>query len=400
MTTSQDFVTWSCSEALDPDFLMQALLAEGSDIRRFGNGSTHTTIYFPEVKAFHIALPPLTEQRRIVAKLDALDASSKRARADLDRIPALVARAKQAILEKAFRGELTSDFRRTHCCAAQSHAEIRLEIDDKRQEVWRSWQSEQNLKRSYKPPQDVDWTPGFELPEDWQWCSVDQLCAASQYGSSAKTNDDAAGVPVLRMGNIQDGKLTFTNLKFLPENHAEFPELMLKNGDLLFNRTNSPELVGKTAVFEGFSRPCSFASYLIRLRVAAYQPRLLAAYLNSSIGRLWVRSVVTQQVGQANVNGTKLAGLAVPFMHEDEQLEILRRIDSAFAKIDRIAAEAASASALLDRLDQALLSKAFRGELVPQDPADEPASELLARIQAARAAAPKAKRARRTKETP
>jgi len=78
MATSQDFVTWSCGICLDPDFLMKALLAEGDDIRRFGEGSTHTTIYFPEVKAFHVALPPIREQRRIVAKLDALSARSKR----------------------------------------------------------------------------------------------------------------------------------------------------------------------------------------------------------------------------------------------------------------------------------------------------------------------------------
>jgi type I restriction enzyme S subunit len=77
MATSQDFVTWSCRHALDPDFLMNALLAEGAGIRRFGEGSTHTTIYFPEVKAFHVALPPVPEQRRIVAKIDSLIGKSK-----------------------------------------------------------------------------------------------------------------------------------------------------------------------------------------------------------------------------------------------------------------------------------------------------------------------------------
>jgi type I restriction enzyme S subunit len=76
MATSQDFVTWSCSAKLDPDFLMQALLAEGDGIRRFGEGSTHTTIYFPEVKAFHVALPPLPEQRRIVGKINSITSRS------------------------------------------------------------------------------------------------------------------------------------------------------------------------------------------------------------------------------------------------------------------------------------------------------------------------------------
>src|SRR5262249_6522778 len=72
MATSQDFVNWVCSDALDPRFLMYALMAEGDHILNFGKGSTHTTIYFPEVLAFHVCIPPLTEQRRIVAKVEEL----------------------------------------------------------------------------------------------------------------------------------------------------------------------------------------------------------------------------------------------------------------------------------------------------------------------------------------
>jgi type I restriction enzyme S subunit len=334
-------------------------------------------------------LPPLPEQRRIVAKLDALDARAKRARADLDRIPALVARAKQAILAKAFRGELTADWRISASAMAPSYNDTAIEVESKRHDAWVIWAAEQGTKRAYKPAQGWDWKPDFELPAGWHWFSVDQLCAASQYGSSSKTDEDQLGVPVLRMGNIQVGALDFSNLKFLPAAHNEFPELLLKAGDVLFNRTNSAELVGKTAVFNGYSKPCSFASYLIRLRAAAYSPTLLSAYINSDIGRSWVGSVVSQQVGQANVNGTKLAGLAVPFMPENEQAEIVRRIESAFAKIDRIAADAASASKLLVRLDQAILTKAFRGELVPQDTDDEPAGDLLDRLRSSAVALPK-----------
>lgn len=360
----------------------------GSAIRRL----TLTTIGSQEIE-----IPPIPEQRRIVAKLDALDVRAKRARADLDRIPALVARTKQAILAQAFRGELTADWRIGALAVATSHDDAANSVESKRREGWRIWAEEQGSKRAYKSAQSWDWKPEFELPAGWHWFSVDQLCAASQYGSSSKTDEDQSGIPVLRMGNIQDGALDFSNLKFLPAEHDEFPELLLKAGDVLFNRTNSAELVGKTAVFNGYSKPCSFASYLIRLRAAAYAPKLLSAYINSNTGRTWVGSVVSQQVGQANVNGTKLAGLAVPFMPEKEQAEILRRIEFAFQKIDRVAADAASASKLLARLDQAILTKAFRGELVPQDPEDEPAAALLERIKASSAAAPHATRGRRAK---
>lgn len=106
MATSQDFATWTCTEALLPEYLMYALMAEGEEIRRFGMGSTHTTIYFPEIRALHIALPPIEEQQEIVVQIkqalshaDRLEAEAARARALLDRLEA-------AILAKAFKGEL------------------------------------------------------------------------------------------------------------------------------------------------------------------------------------------------------------------------------------------------------------------------------------------------------
>lgn len=114
MATSQDFVTWTCGDALDPLFLMRAIQAEGESIRAFGEGSTHTTIYFPELKALHLLTPPVNEQRRIVVKIDNLSARSKRAREELAKCSGLEAasartlldRLDQAILAKAFRGEL------------------------------------------------------------------------------------------------------------------------------------------------------------------------------------------------------------------------------------------------------------------------------------------------------
>lgn len=185
--------------------------------------------------------------------------------------------------------------------------------------------------------------------------------------SSAKTSEALTkGVPVLRMGNIFEGQLDYTNLKYLPACHDEFPELLLRDGDILFNRTNSAELVGKTAVYSDVGHPISFASYLIRLRVVGYLPELLSAYINSAFGRAWVRSVVKQQVGQANVNGTKLRELGVPMMPMDEQKELWSRINRAFTIIERLSKEATRATELLDRLDQATLGKAFRGDLMTE----------------------------------
>lgn len=106
MATSQDFATWSCTDALEPEYLMYALMAEGDDIRKFGMGSTHTTIYFPEIRALHIALPPIEEQREIVRRLKSALARADRIEAEDTRTRALIDRLETAILARAFRGEL------------------------------------------------------------------------------------------------------------------------------------------------------------------------------------------------------------------------------------------------------------------------------------------------------
>ncbi|MBL8252852.1 MAG: restriction endonuclease subunit S, partial [Candidatus Competibacter sp.] len=224
-----------------------------------------------------------------------------------------------------------------------------------------------------------------ELPEGWVWATVNQLALEMKYGSSAKTSSESGSIPVLRMGNIQDGELDIQNLKFLPTDHDEFPNLILEDGDLLFNRTNSPELVGKTAIYRSQITPCSYASYLIAARFSSsFLPEFASVYINSIYGRLWVKSVVTQQVGQANVNGSKLAALAIPLPPNQEQIEIARLLleqrGSSFEQSKAIELGLRQSSAQR----QNILKAAFSGQLVPQDPNDEPASVLLERIRAER----------------
>jgi len=106
MATSQDFATWTCTESLLPEYLMYVLMAEGEDIRRFGMGSTHTTIYFPEIRALHIALPPIEEQKEIVVRIKQALSRVDRLEAEATRTRALLDRLESSILAKAFKGEL------------------------------------------------------------------------------------------------------------------------------------------------------------------------------------------------------------------------------------------------------------------------------------------------------
>ncbi|MFC5304657.1 restriction endonuclease subunit S [Azospirillum picis] len=353
------------------------------------------TLNLGELAQAPVRLAPLAEQRRIVEKIEVLATRSRRAREALDTLPALIDRYRQSVLAAAFRGDLTAEWReKQNGLQPISDAEL----SGLRRQLWDAVQKGVNTGRKsrYQSAEDIA-QEGAELPEGWRWVTVDELCPIVQYGTSAKTTEQD-GVVVLRMGNIQSGTIVFDSIKSLPEEHEEFPALLLDKGDLLFNRTNSPELVGKCAVFEGYSTSCSFASYLIRLKVAGLNPRLLAAYINSPFGRMWARGVVSQQVGQANINGSKLKALVAPLPPVEEQEMILRKLKAHDEAIARVIDQHRVGATRLANLNQSILAKAFRGELVPQDPNDEPASVLLERIRAERAAAgPAPRRERRPK---
>jgi type I restriction enzyme S subunit len=187
-----------------------------------------------------------------------------------------------------------------------------------------------------------------------------------QYGTSKKANTEGE-VPVLRMGNIQEGRLYTNDLKFLPRD-AEVERLLLKDGDLLFNRTNSPDLVGKSAVFHG-AEPATFASYLIRVRFQRdlIEPDFVSMWLNSAWGRAWARHVKTDGVSQSNINGKKLAAMPLPVPPIDEQREIVARATAALATADRLTAASASAQRALEGATRGALAIAFRGGFTVTD---------------------------------
>jgi type I restriction enzyme S subunit len=231
----------------------------------------------------------------------------------------------------------------------------------------------------------VSQTVASALRGDWEVVPLREVTESQVYGTSVKASTDSSGVPVLRMGNINGGRLDLRELKYLPSDHPDVGKLSLQPGDLLFNRTNSPELVGKSAVFTANER-MTFASYLIRVRLnEPCDPHWAALVINGPPGRRYIASVRSQQVGQANVNGTKLAALPLPLPPLEEQRRIVTEVEARLSVIDAMRDSIERAQRRSAALGAAILERAFRGELVPQDPADEPAEALLARIRAERA---------------
>lgn len=320
------------SEAILPEYLQKHLahdvlrgaLAEISK----GIGIHHLGV--AGLAEWRIRLAPLAEQKRIADKLDALLARIDACRARLDRVTAILRCFGQSVLAAATSGELTHD-----------------------------WREARRL-------------------EEWPEVELEHVARDFSYGSAAKSAK-AGKVPVLRMGNIKDGLLSWENLVFTSDD-AEIEKYRLSPGDVLFNRTNSPELVGKTAVFRG-EREAIYAGYLIRVRCSE---RLLPDYLNyclgSPAGRNYCWQVKSDGVSQSNINAKKLAAFNFRLPTIAEQEEVVRRVEGFLALRQALLARTKAATRRAECLTPSALAKAFRGEIAPQDPNDEPASTLLARV--------------------
>ena len=368
----------------DKKFLQFAINQNLADyIRAAHGGAGLAHITKGRFEESELLQPTPNQQRRIVAEIEKQFTRLEAGVAALRRVQANLKRYRAAVLKAACEGRLVpteAELARVgrvpprgvrpnaknaasgdaayNAAPYETGEQLLQRILTERRQNWQG-------RGQYKEPAALDTTNLPPLPNGWTWASVEQLSTRVQYGSSAKTNEHSTGVPVLRMGNIQDGKFDFGRLKYLPKAHDEFPELLLARGDLLFNRTNSAELVGKTAVFKGTPYPCSFASYLIRVRFGrGCVPDFVNYFINSVLGRAWIADVVSQQVGQANVNGTKLQALAVPLPPLAEQTRIVAEVERRLSVVEESETVVSANLQRATHLRQSILQKAFSGSLI------------------------------------
>jgi type I restriction enzyme S subunit len=342
----------------DLDYVFRFLQSKYDEInsRHKGTGIPHVD---PEVFwNLELPLPPtIEEQRRIVAKLDQITARIDEARARLDTIPTTLQRFRQSILAAALSGRLTADWRSQQVALARADtiiAKVKQRILDQAKAPKHKADIEDRYAYAEERCDD-------DTPQTWRYTALDKL-ASFTYGTSAKSSK-SGDVPVLRMGNLQNGALDWRDLAYTSD-AGEIKKYALKPMTVLFNRTNSPELVGKTSIYRG-GRPAIFAGYLIRIN---NEPELLPEYLNyclnSSDARAWCNQVRTDGVSQSNINAQKLGKFEIPLCSVEEQTEIVRRVEALFKQADAIEARYKKARAFVEKLTPSVLAKAFRGELV------------------------------------
>ena len=241
---------------------------------------------------------------------------------------------------------------------------------------------EGKIKRSKKSAKTSD-TPHyenvpFEVPESWVWCRLDDIVCELKYGTSEKSSS-VGKIAVLRMGNITNvGTIDYSNLVY-SSNDEDIEQYSLEKDDLLFNRTNSSEWVGKTAIYKE-EQPAIYAGYLIRIRPLLISSDYLNTVMNSGYYRDWCYDVKTDAVNQSNINAQKLSQLMIPIPPLKEQGRIVAEMDKWISLIDIVKNGKDDLLTIIKQAKSKILNLAIRGKLVPQDPNDEPAIELLKRI--------------------
>ncbi|MEQ9411968.1 MAG: restriction endonuclease subunit S [Fuerstiella sp.] len=395
-------------ECVEAAFVRQALKAppitQQFDKRRLGTGVPRLNV--GHVRELDIPLPPLAEQRRIVSKIESLQERSSRARRALSEVGPLLEQFRQSVLRAAFSGRLTADWRAAHP-DVEPATELLARIRTERRHRWeqselakykaKGKQPPKNWQDKYKEPQPINSVEISELqavvigkptmppPEGWVWAPLVEVAELESGHTPRKTVPeywDGGDVPWISLKDIRaaHGKV-ITETGMMPtmlgiENSSS---RLLPEGTVCFSRDISVGFV--TIMGREMATTQHFANWIC----GASLDNKFLMYAFMAARNSLVRSGEGTTVRTIYMPALNRLHVLLPSI--DEQKEIVARIEERNDAIVGIGGELAGMESALTELDQSILAKAFRGELVPQDPRDEPASELLARIRQTREAA-------------
>jgi type I restriction enzyme S subunit len=390
---------------IDHRFHYHAARAFANDLRRrtHGGGIVHVTR--ERFDSTPLSLPPIQEQVRIVEKLEELLSDLDAGVSALERARANLKRYRAAVLKAAVEGRLTEKWRAVH--PDVEPAEKLLErILAERRKKWEDAQLAKFAKKKqapskgwkdkYQEPKKPDVVGLPKLPRGWCWATVDQCAWEVTVGHVGPMKDryEDAGVPFLRSQNVRPFRFDRAGLKFISKGFdSELSKSRLLGGEVLAVRSGN---IGEACVYPEAEGPGNCADLVVTRLVASMDRAYVVAYLNSPIGR---SRVLGKQTGSAlpHFNVGAMSRSVIPLPPKREQVEIASNVAERLSQgeLAMIEMERSHARSLL--LRQAILKRAFEGKLVPQDPKEEPASELLARIQEARKGEPLQRRKKAAK---
>jgi type I restriction enzyme, S subunit len=309
-------------------------------------GALYPAIRSKDVRSFEIPFAPLNEQKRIADKLDRLLAKVDNCRERLDQIPLIIKKIRQSILSSASRGHLTTDWREDNSTL--------VEID-----------SEYGA-----------------IPASWKWKLTKEVGRVQLGRQRAPKYHSGKNMrPYLRVQNVYEDRIDLSDVMEMDFSAEDFERYQLHFGDILLNEGQSPIYLGRPAMYRDELPGVCFTNSLIRFRAFDFVDSDFALFVFRHYlhcGRFQQECNITTNI--AHLSAGRFSNVEFPLPPLEEQHEIVRRAKKLFAFADRLEARYKTARAQIDKLTPALLDKAFKGELVPQDPIDEPAAALLAKI--------------------
>lgn len=376
---------------IDPKYVRYWLIKSEPDLESKGTGTTFSAISKGVVNSYPIPTAPLFEQLRIVDKVESLFAQLDHGEASLRDVQKLLARYRQSVLKAAVTGQLTADWRAENADRLESGCDLLERILQARRENWQG-------RGTYKEPVAPDTSNLPELPEGWVWASVDQMVEVFRNGLSKKPVTDKNQYPILRISAVRPMSVSLSDLRYYsPADTEDVSSYWVQKGDLLFTRySGSAHFVGVCGQMRDVVNVLH-PDKLIKVRVID-APELCKDFLelawNAGVTRAHIASNIKTTSGQQGIAGGDIKSAPFPLPPADEQEVIAERVWDALEKMERLQTHCQAELTRSAALRQSILKDAFAGKLVPQDPNDEPASELLSRIRAERDADVPKKRTR------
>ncbi len=374
-------------------------------------GTAQKGVYLKTLGSLPIKVAPKNEQTRIVAKLEELLTDLDAGGAELKAAQKKLAQYRQSLLKAAVEGALTAEWRAKNT-PAETGAQLLQRILTERRVRWEAKQLAKFAEQGKTPPK--DWQKKYpepvlpdtsslpELPEGWVWASVDMLgeiASGVAKGTKRKDSIEVREVPYLRVANVQRGFLDLSEVKTISATEKDIKELTLQAGDILFNEGGDRDKLGRGWVWRDEVENCIHQNHVFRMRpfLPEVLPELVSHHGNT-FGKTWFQSAGKQTTNLASINMTMLRMFPVPLGPADEQRELVNQLDLQIEQLDRQEKAVELGLKQLTAQRQNILRAAFAGELVPQNPNDEPASVLLERIRAERAERAKQPKKRQPKK--